>query len=310
MERNLLEKILKIPNKELTENQYLDHIVSVATPYLLCDHFISDELNPNEKFYYFNVKFNVKANDLLRNKNLNTIKNGQIIQVQNKYLEYFYGEILPFLVLNNLKIVLFTSQSHLNAIKKSKITEQILSSNNILLWISTNPVYENSDKYMAFPYGMHYNQVNLYVNYLKKNNISKNVNIRNLQSSVHKHLPENHIRRQYPIFGVKSGRRLQFGQYLRSISESKYLISTAGDRDDCYRHYECIGLNTIPISNISPLFKSIFEDSMIFSNAEDMISMLENNNTNIEYKPPNRDIITVEYWRNKVNERVSKLNIN
>lgn len=310
METNMFDKILKILDAELTENKYLDHIVSVATPYLLCNHFISDELNPKVKFHYLNVKFNVKANDILRNNNLNTIKNGQVLQVQNNYLKYFHDNVLPYLKDKNIKIVLITSQYHLHAIKKSEMTDKILNSENILLWISTNPVYENSDKYMAFPYGMHYNKVNLYVDYLKKNNISKKVNIRNLQSSVHRHLPENHIRRQYRIFGVNSGRRLQFGQYLREISESKYLISTAGDRDDCYRHYECIGLNTIPISNISPLYKSIFEDSMIFSNAEEMISMLENNNTNIEYKQPNRDIVTVEYWRNKINERICKLNIN
>ena len=41
-------------------------------------------------------------------------------------------------------------------------------------------------------------------------------------------------------------------------------LGSIGDRDDCFRHYEAIGLNTIPVSNIGFLYKRIFGDNMLY----------------------------------------------
>ena len=92
-------------------------------------------------------------------------------------------------------------------------------------------------------------------------------------------------------------RKLDHETYLKSILKSKFTISTGGDRDDCYRHYECIGLNSIPISNIS--YKEIFDNNMITLDVNDILKVIDNEKV-FDYHPPNRDIITIEYWRNKM----------
>jgi hypothetical protein len=158
---------------------------------------------------------------------------------------------------------------------------------------------------MAFPYGIYHNDINKYISYIKQNDIVKTSNITNLNASVHPHLPYNHIRRLYPIFGINSGRKMSYEEYLYNTSKSHFMISTAGDRDDCYRHYECIGLNTIPISNIN--YVEIFEDNMIYSNATDMINMIETNTVNHIYKKPNKDILTIKYWIGKIYKRIEHI---
>ena len=64
----------------------------------------------------------------------------------------------------------------------------------------------------------------------------------------------------YKLFGFKSGPRLDYATYLTRVVNTEFLISTGGDREDCYRHYEAIGLGTKPVSNINrKLYSQIFE---------------------------------------------------
>ena len=281
---------------------YMEHIVSPIAPYFICNHYISKEIHQgNSKFIECNI--NIKKNDLLKNNNFSTIKNGEIVLVTVDMFNYFYDFLLPLIKVNNIKIILITCQFHLPQLFRSERTDSCLNDSNILLWVSQNPIYENSKKYMAFPYGMHQISVNNYMNFIKNNkNIetNKNIKIFNPFASVHGHLPSNHIRRQIDIFGKNSGSKLDYNSYLKNISNSEFVISTAGDRDDSYRHYECIGLNAIPITNIN--YRSIFNESMIYSNGDEMLNMVKTNTVNYEYNKPNRDILTIQYWLLKINE--------
>lgn len=163
---------------------------------------------------------------------------------------------------------------------------------------------------MAFPYGICHRNINDYVNFIKTNNINieKNIKILNQYAGAHDHLPNDHIRKMFDIFGINSGNeRLYYTDFLINILNSEFVISTAGDRDDCYRHYECIGLNAIPVSNIKDGYKDIFGDNMIYSNAEEMINMVKSNTVNYSFKKPNRDILTIPYWVSKINEKINSL---
>ena len=182
----------------------------------------------------------------------------------------------------------------------------------IILWISQNPIYHNHDKYMAFPYGIHHNDINKYMEFIKKNykdiiNIDTKIKFcYNSPVTIHSHLPINHIRR-HNIFNNVKNKRLPYNQYLNNILKSKFTISTSGDRDDCYRHYECIGLNSIPISDIN--YKEIFENNMIYSNITDIIKIINDtgdlkNIYSNSYNDINRDILLIEYWRDKILLRV------
>jgi len=112
----------------------------------------------------------------------------------------------------------------------------------------------------------------------------------------------------FDIFGKNSGKgNLNYSEFLRNILNAEFVISTSGDRDDCYRHYECIGLKAIPVSNINDGYKDIFGDSMIYSNAEEMISMVNTNIVNYNYKKPNIDILKISYWVCKIDQKIKLL---
>ena len=286
----------------------VEYLVTPLAPYFICNHFISTEIHNNIKDKYIGIDLQLKANDLIKNKNYNDIKNFQIIQIQVDLFDFFYYKILPIIIKNNVKVVIITSQWHLPQITRNHKTDNLLNNNNILLWISQNPIYTNNEKYMAFPYGICHHNINAYVNFIKSNNINinKTIKILNQYASVHDHLPNNHIRKMFDIFGKNSGKKnLKYTEFLTNILNSEFVISTSGDRDDCYRHYECIGLNAIPVSNIDYGYRDIFEDNMVYSNAEEMINMIDNNIVNYIYKKPNRGILTIDYWVNKINKKMS-----
>lgn len=231
------------------------------------------------------------------------------LKIQVDYFDFFYNEVLPILSKNSIRVIIITSQLNLPQIRGSHKTDNLLNNNTIMLWISQNPIYTNNHKYMAFPYGIHHCNITEYINFVKSHNINnhKNVKILNQYSSVHSHLPNNHIRKLYDIFGKNSGKQMSYRDFLTNILDAEFIISTAGDRDDCYRHYESIGLNTVPISNITNEYKDIFGESMVYSNAEEMVDMVKNKTVNVKYKKPNRDILTVSYWISKINKKLESV---
>jgi len=300
---SLFESVINSDNLNVLED-----FVTPITPYFICNHFIATEINSYD-YKYICYELPLKSNDLLKNKNYDDIKNLDIIQVQVEQFDFFHDEILPIIVNKNIKVIIITSQWHLPQITRNDKTDNILNSKNILLWISQNPVYENNEKYMAFPYGILHHKIDDYITFVKSRNtnIDKNVKILNQSSVVHGHLPDNHIRKVYDIFGINSGPKLNYMDFLNNIAMSEFVISTTGDREDCYRHYECIGLNSIPVSNISKPYTAIFEDNMIYSTPEEMVDMVNNKTVHHHYNPPNRDILTTAYWLDKINERTTRV---
>jgi hypothetical protein len=296
-------------NIDLENINPVEYLITPISPYFICNHFISNEIHSSDS-KYIGMELELKANDLIKNNNYNDIKNFEIIQVQVDLFNFFYYEVLPIIVKNNVKVVIITSQWHLPQIERNHITDDILNNSNIILWISQNPIYTNNEKYMAFPYGIFHTKINDYVHFIKSNNInnSKNIKLLNQCARIHVHLPDDHIRKQFDIFGKNSGKEIvNYTEFLTNILNSEFVISTSGDRDDCYRHYECIGLNAIPVSNINNGYKDIFGDNMVYSNAEEMINMINTNIVNYNYKKPNRDILTIPYWVCKIYEKINLL---
>ena len=303
---SLFESVINSDNLNVLED-----FVTPVTPYFICNHFIATEINSYD-YKYIWYELSLKSNDLLKNKNYDDIKNLDIIQVQVDYFDFFHDEILPIIINKNIQVIIITGQWHLPQITRSDKTDNILNSKNILLWIAQNPIYSDNEKYMAFPYGILHHNIKDYINFVKSHysNIEKNTKILNQCSGTHPHLPDNHIRKVYDIFGINSGPKLNYNEFLNNIAMSEFVISTAGDREDCYRHYECIGLKAIPVSNINDGYKDIFEENMVYSNAEEMINMIINNTVNYNYKKPNRDILTISYWVYKINEKINLLKNN
>ena len=302
--------------------QIFEKFVTPIAPYFICDHFIATEVrlhkgesadgypclydtsNPQSK--PLDVK--IRANDLFKNKNYSSIKNFDIVQCQFRRFDFFFYNVLPFLKKNNIKIILLTSQCHAPALTRSDMTDKCLNDENIILWISQNPIYCNHEKYMGFPYGIRQYSVAAYAEFVRKNDIRKSQTILNLHASAWTGLPDNHIRKKYDIFGKNTIGKLPYEEYLNKVSMANFLISTAGDRDDCYRHYESIGLGAVPVSNIR--YKEIFGDNMIYSDADEMVDMVTSGKVPYKYNRPNKNIISVRYWKHEINKRFNKVTHN
>ncbi|KAL7554215.1 hypothetical protein ACHAWF_017630 [Thalassiosira exigua] len=60
------------------------------------------------------------------------------------------------------------------------------------------------------------------------------------------------------------------------VAASRYLISPDGDRPECYRHYEAIGLGTVPITEMDPiLFRHLAPAPVIFNTTNWNLKALE-----------------------------------
>ena len=144
----------------------------------------------------------------------------------------------------------------------------------------------------------------IYLNSIINNlNIVKTERLSHLFASIHKHLPKNHIRRN-PKLGYDSSKKEPVKNFYDKLANSFFTISLSGDRHDCYRHYESIGLGTIPISDIPTRYQNIFGDSMILNKTTQDIIDLISNGCNYHYKEPNKDIITTKYWHQFFLEKI------
>jgi hypothetical protein len=294
--KNLIKTNLK------TDREVFNYLISPYSGYLFADYYIGSEIQDDK----ININLSNKKN-LKYIENYDKIKYKSIIMCQNNYLSDFVDNILPNI---NKKIILITGQVLLPQLKKNSITDKVIKNNKIILWFCQNPIaeYKHISKYQVFPYGLkpYWNSMVVYYNFLKSvdNFNNKNIYISNLYSTVHTHLPENHIRKKYPIFS--SSKKLSYNLYLSKILSSKFLISTNGDRDDCYRHYEAIGLNTVPISNIGFLYKRIFGKNMIYLTESELLESV-NKKSGFNFKGTNRDLITCSYWRDWINKKINSI---
>lgn len=288
-------------------SDYFRKIITPASPYNLCNHYFSTEINNGDNGLLevdINKVINEGANNLYKNRNIDKIKEGDIIQIQVDLLEEFVNEILPKI---SCKIIIFTSQSNLPQVYRSKFSDSLINNEKIILWIGQNPIYINNSKYMGFPFGLPVRTLNTYMNFLKQNyNNSLDINVKtnecyNANIRIHGHLIKGHIRRD-PFF-KKMNVIIDYNTFLQNILNSKFTISLGGDRDDCYRHWECIGLNSLPISDI--YYKEIFENNMINADKDEIIKIM-NGEKKIDFYNTNKDLLLIDYWREKIEKRLGR----
>ena len=274
------ERLMKNLKKDSSYETLLENIIHVFSPYYICDHFVG-----NEPWKWLGLHRIPGKNDLLTTNNVSVIKDYDIVACQVNYFERFVKEILPNI---SSQIVLITCQFEYPPLFRSKLTDEVRDSPKIIRWLSTNPIYETSNTYMAFPCGLCHWPENMtaYAETLLKGDSEKS-------GVAHMHLSETNPCRNV----LPKGPKLECAEYYENIRKSRYLISPIGDRDDCYRHYEAIGLGTIPLSNVSGLYRPLFEDSMIYCGTDEMLKALERQAVSgYDGLRPNRDLICLEYY--------------
>jgi hypothetical protein len=281
-------ELLESLNNENTNAKRMSKIINPFSLYYLCDHFFGNE------FKKFNVLIPNNKNDILVTRNIN-FNDFDIVHCEVKLLERFYNNILTKI---NKRIILTTGQWQLPQVNKSSLTELILNNPNVVLWISQNPIYEDNPKYLAFPYGICHDSLESYSNTLLKNSNSiKSKEIINLPMGK-THICRNRLPLLKPIPS----------QYFYSfMANARYILSPIGDRDDCYRHYEAIGLGTIPISNVNEKYKNIFGNNMYYCDIDEMVNILKNGSLNCEYIEPDKNLICFDYYEANVRNIINKI---
>lgn len=200
-------------------------IVNPFLPILLCDYHYGVTEVPR------GVPFLLRPLDISHGQ---TIQNFDVVCCQTDAFKPFVEELLPLL---QKKIILFTHKWQLPFIKKSKLTETVKNHDMVAHWFMTNPVYENDDTFSAFPYGIREKDLVSYARALLEFNGSKDIAVNHL------HVRQtNFARNSLPVKPA-----IVLKDFYREISRSRYLLSPQGDKPDCYRHWEAIGLGTVPI---------------------------------------------------------------
>jgi hypothetical protein len=123
----------------------LGDIINPLSPYFLCDHLISFEVNE------LNIYTPHNKNNILVSLDISTIKDYDIIQCQFNCFNYFFDEIFPKI---DKKIILFTSEWSHSIIEKNEKTDNLLNDKRLVLWISHKPIYPDQKKYIGFPNGI------------------------------------------------------------------------------------------------------------------------------------------------------------
>jgi len=281
-------KLIDNIKKDNYRNNLFMNIINPFSTYLICDHFIGTELAGS------GVKVPIVKNDLLTTNDTNIIKDYDILLVEAIRFDTFIEKFLPRI---NKKIILITGYWQWPQIYKSEKTDFVLNHPNILLWVSQNPIYQNHPKYMAFPYGIcHCNLEKYSQQLLLENNKTELIGCLPINNETHP------CRSKLPKI-----EKIEPEDFYKKMGESQFLLSPIGDRDDCYRHYECIGLGTIPISNVGEIYKTIFGESMYYCDIDKMVTIMDTNIIDCSYSMPNRDLISYEYHRDIVLRRIAEI---
>jgi len=285
------ERLLANLRSDASYDNVLRHMINVFSPYYLCNHFVG-----NEAWRWLGLHRIPGKTDLMSTGDLTVIKDYDIIVCQVNFLEHFVNIMLPNI---DKKIVLITSQFEFPQLYKTDLTDRVLKESKIVLWFSTNPIYEPSEKYVPFPCGMALWQENLkeYARILLLEECEKTAEI------AHMHLSQTNPCREL----IPKADKCEITEYYENIRRARFVISPIGDRDDCYRHYEAIGLGAIPLSNIGEYYRPIFQNNMYYCPIEEIVEAVMNQKVGVEYIPPNRDLICFEYYKDYVRSRIEQI---
>jgi hypothetical protein len=123
--------------------------------------------------------------------------------------------------------------------------------------------------------------------------------------------------------------------FYKSMQKAQFIISPVGDKPECYRHIEAIGLGTIPISDLHIQYKELYGDNMYFikkgddahlqplTDEENKILTNVNSHYRImknliddpsplidKYNKPNINFISLKYWKDYVDNIITNFKNN
>jgi hypothetical protein len=208
-------------------------------------------------------------------------------------------------VLNNITVdvVILSGQIQIAPTLPFETIDKLLSHPHVIHWFCQNiPMYGGKDphhpKVSPFPYGLkevvHKPELNEALEVYKKEFLrtlldGSKEKTRIVYAGYLRSLPE---RASIPAEGASP---LEPTEFFERMVNAAYILSPNGDRPECYRHYEAIGLGTVPITQLDPvLFRHLQEGPVIYNNTNWNLTSL-----GLQLSPSpkvNRNLVFEEYW--------------
>lgn len=244
---------------------------------------------------------------------------GDTVYVPFTRVEHFVTNLLPGI---NKPIVVLSGQWYLvNALKDGTI-QRLLDHSSVVAWFCQNlDVYAANftrhPKVFPFPYGSFDAPFrHLYTKRLQFLEYATAARQQQRTTVVGLHLG---------YFGGTSADRAGIPkgpkkqptmEYYESLASSRYIFSPNGDRPECYRHFEAIGLGAIAITQMNPWTYRHLTGSVIFNNSDWNVTrwntttttamLLTEDDGAVVPKAPIRDMIYQDYWKGYVEQQVNQ----
>lgn len=262
-----------------------------------------------EHFYFRDCDSASSEQQLWQNDNRTSLlQNGDTFYVTFEKLPYFVNHVLSNLT---AKVVVISGQIQ-NAIptEDETIIERLLDHPNVLAWFCQNlqryaTKFVQHTKVHPFPYGLQevVNRRNSGLHAFRRT-FSKSISLRKRRHVWAGPLGGTTKKRK----SIPSAPKMEIEEYYRNVASSQYLLSPNGDRPECYRHYEAIGLGTLPITELDPyLFRHLAGAPVIYENQDWNLTRLQEELPKINDTVVNRNLILEEYWMEYVDWTVGQV---
>lgn len=262
-------------------------IVTPFTAFILSDHYLSSEVDELALNWLNRKSRSFRSGSAQFSK-------CRLVFCQVDQLEEFAESYLPKI---KSRFVLLTGKWGLPSLTVSDTVFEILNHPLVVSWFSQNQVFRELP-IAPFPYGVEVRGAPAVVREARR--AQKKVGLRNPRlliphARVHPHLEGASRSFREQMLGVM-GPTMSHKQYLSEIGRHMMVLSPGGDRPDTYRHWECIALGAVPVSNVRPELAALFHNDMLY--AENVVSAQQ---TRTPEQSPLSTLWRVRIWKKRVN---------
>jgi FkbM family methyltransferase len=250
------------------------------------------------------------ASQHLDPETVSQIQSYDTIYVNTKGLTDFVETILPSIT---SPIVLLVGQHrHVIQLIPTETEATLLNSSCIVKLFSQNLGYHFRQplhpKLAPWPYGILPHHWPL--EFLSKAfwRLQNDTNHRKTKGIMHGYLGKTNAKRE----NIPSGPKLNYTEYYDEIARHRFILSPDGDRPECFRMFEAIGLGTVPITELpSDLYRHLQPAPVLYEtsdwNISDTQAMERLGATH--FLTVNRLLVLEEYWLDYVQREMGGGNL-
>lgn len=254
-------------------------------------------------------------------KALDSMEHGDTIYVTFLQLEEFVSTLLDKIQVN---VAIISGQiQKVPPIFNQTVIASLLDHPRVMHWFCQNlPLYGGSNlrhpKLSPFPYGLK-EVIQRPETRNKPLHSFQQIFLQSLEEPIAKDqtIMSGFLRASSPVRAAmmkgENTTELVPDKYMLEVARSQYILSPNGDRPECFRHYEAIGLGTIPITELDPfLFRHLKPAPVVYGSTQWNASQLDfslptTTTTTTSSSMVNRNMVLEEYWMEYMDWTVGRL---